>query len=90
MVDRSSIRHTLIRFLQEDTSIDTASIYDSTTIADGLGLNSVDFVELIMRIEGYFRIRMTQAELEQIETVGDLLNLMTSKVRKPAKPAKAA
>lgn len=87
MVDRSSIRHTLIRFLQEDTSIDTASIYDSTTIADGLGLNSVDFVELIMRIEGYFRIRMTQAELEQIETVGDLLNLMTSKVRKPAKAA---
>jgi len=87
MVDRSSIRHTLIRFLQEDTSIDTASIYDSTTIADGLGLNSVDFVELIMRIEGYFRIRMTQAELEQIETVGDLLNIMTSKVRKTAKAA---
>lgn len=84
MIDRTSIRQTLMRFLQEDTAVETANITDATSIADGLGLDSVDFVGLIMRVEGQYRIRLTRPELEEIKTVGDMLTLIESKLRAPA------
>ena len=84
MADRASIRATLYRFLQEDTSIQTANLTDTTDLADGMGLDSVDFVGLIMRIEGHYRIRFTRPELDDVRTLGELLTMIETKWRKPA------
>lgn len=87
MVDRSSIRQTLIQFLQEDTAIETANISDSTALNESIGLDSIDFVGLVMRIEGHYRIRMSKTELETLNNVGDLLALIESKLVAPAMAA---
>jgi acyl carrier protein len=90
MPDRSSIRDTLLRFLEEDTSAPVSAIDDSTDLRGGLNLDSVDFVGLVMRIEGHYRIRLSREELEALVTVGDLLTLVEAKIVAPQSAAAAA
>lgn len=84
MIQRDHVRQTLLQFLREDTSADVNDLTDDTLLRDGLGLDSVDFVGLIMRIEGHYRIRLTHTELETVNTAGDLLNLVQSKTLQEA------
>lgn len=90
MADRDSIRQTLLQFLREDSAADMAIIDDTTELRGGLGLDSVDFVGLVMRIEGHYRIRLTRGELDGLGTVGDLLTLVAGKVANPATTSSAA
>lgn len=48
---------------------------DSTNIKD-LGIDSLDFVEMITDFEQKFNIEITDEELMEIKTVGDILELM--------------
>ncbi|MFL5327885.1 MAG: acyl carrier protein [Gemmataceae bacterium] len=79
MPDRESIRCTLLQVLRDDTAVEVETLADDMCLRSALGLDSVDFVGLIMRIEGEYRIRLTHEELGTIATVGDLLNLIQSK-----------
>lgn len=79
MTQRDSIRATLVQFLREDTAAPTDNVSDATPIRDGLGLDSVDFVGLVMRIEGHYHIRLSREELEGLDTIGDLLDLVADK-----------
>ena len=49
-------------------------------LRDGLGLDSVDVVSIVSQIERRFRVRLSQPELENLATVGDVLNLIQSKL----------
>lgn len=80
MADRNSLLQTLLQFLSEDTSADVSGVDGLTDLRSGLGLDSVDFVGLVMRIEGHYRIRFTRDELEHLTTVDELLTLLESKV----------
>ncbi len=90
MADRDSIRQTLLQFLREDSAADLAIIEDTSELRGGLGLDSVDFVGLVMRIEGHYRIRLTREELEGLNTVGDLLTLVEGKTAAIATTPNAA
>lgn len=79
MVTRAAILQTMLQFLEEDTPIDVAQVNEGTALRKELGLDSVDFVGMIMRIEGHYRIRMTHAEMERLKTVGDLITLVIGK-----------
>jgi acyl carrier protein len=79
MIDRASIRATLGQFLREDTSAEFEHLDDSTCLRDGLGLDSVDFVGVVMRIEGHYHIRLSRVEMDKLKTVSDLLTLVQMK-----------
>jgi acyl carrier protein len=86
MADRATIRQTLLDFLQEDTGIEVDKVEETTAFTD-MALDSIDFVGLIMRIEGHYRIRLARPELEQLKVVGDLLTLIENKLKAPAAAA---
>ena len=54
-------------------------------LREGLGLDSVDVVGLVMRVERQFRIRLTMEELMEVKSVGQLLDLVRGKST-PRKP----
>lgn len=56
------------------------------SFADDLGADSLDVVELIMELEDIFSIQIPDAEVEAIETVGDVLDYIRENV--PAKEGK--
>src|SRR4051794_16496132 len=86
MPDRPAIRQQLIQFLEEDTNAPPSDLGDAVNLRADLGLDSVDFVGIIMRIEGHYRIRLTPAELERVVTTGTLLALLKEKTAGGAAP----
>jgi acyl carrier protein len=86
MMDRESIRQTLAAYLEEDLGEPVASMDDAVTIREGMGLDSVDVVGLVMKVERQFRIRLATEELVEIVTIGDMLDLLQSKLAEQAQP----
>ncbi len=80
MISRQDILQTLSEFLESDADVQLDSLSEDLSLREGLGLDSVDLVGVIMRIEGHYRIRLTHAELETVANVGTLLDLIEAKV----------
>jgi acyl carrier protein len=84
MPDRAFIRSTLIELLEADTGEKHADLRDDVNLREGLGLDSVDVVSIVSQVERRFHIRLTHEELEKLVTVGDVLNLLETKLNQPA------
>jgi acyl carrier protein len=80
MYDRESIRQSLVTYLEDDLGEPLASFDDGVNLREGLGLDSVDVVGMVMQVERMLRIRLESEELAQLVTVGDLLDLLETKV----------
>jgi acyl carrier protein len=80
MMDRESIRVSLLAYLEDDLGETIPSLDDAIPIREGLGLDSVDVVGLVMQVERQFRIRLATEELATIVTVGDMLDLLEAKI----------
>jgi acyl carrier protein len=83
MPDRDLIRQTLVELLEADTGEHHPDLTDATKLREGLGLDSVDVVSIVSQIERRFRIRLSHEELQTLATVGDVLNLLQSKLASP-------
>jgi acyl carrier protein len=87
MQDRMQIRKTLIEMLEADTGETYQDMKDEDNIREGLGLDSVDVVSVVSQIERKLQMRLSHEELMTIVTVGDLLDLIESKVQAQSKAA---
>ena len=84
MSSRETLRTTLLGLLEEEMGESFPRLADDQDLRESLGLDSVDVVGLVMRIERELRVRLTMEELAAVRTVGDLLDLMESKLRAQA------
>ena len=80
MPDRETLRRTLIELLEADTGERYSDLEDNANLREGLGLDSVDVVSVVSQIERQFRIRLAHEELEKLVTVGDVLDLLQTKI----------
>ena len=58
----------------EQLNVDAAEITEATSFKDDLGADSLDLFELVMGLEDEFGIEIPTDDLEQITTVGDVIN----------------
>jgi acyl carrier protein len=87
MKDRKFIRDTLVEVLEADTGENYRDLKDTDNLREGLGLDSVDVVSVVSQIERRFHIRLTHQELEKLVTVGDVLDLLETKINASAAAA---
>jgi acyl carrier protein len=80
MQDRDAIRRTLIELMEADTGEIYTNIDDSKNLRTELGLDSVDVVSVVSQVERRFRIRLGQQDLQELVTVGDVLDLLHKKL----------
>ena len=59
--------------LAEQFDVEEDTITYDTKIADDLGADSLDVVDLLMSIEDEFEIEVPDDEIENIKTVGELV-----------------
>lgn len=52
---------------------DMDSLTMNTNVADDLGADSLDVVEVLMSIEDEFKVEIPDEEIENIKTIGDLV-----------------
>lgn len=60
--------------LSEQFDAEEDTITPETNIADDLGADSLDVVDLLMSIEDEFEIEIPDGEIDNIKTVGDLVS----------------
>jgi acyl carrier protein len=80
MSAREQLRSTLLSLLEEEMGQSYTLPRDDEDLRETLGLDSVDLVGLVMRIEREFRVRLSPEELATVKRVGDLLDLMDAKL----------
>lgn len=60
---------------------DPDRVRDDARLLDDLGADSLDAVEMIMAMEEEFGVEISDAEAEDVMTVGDVVTLLKMKVR---------
>ena len=63
----------IIALLEDQFGKEESEIELSMDIAEDLGADSLDVVELLMSIEDEFSMEIPDEEIENIKTVGDLV-----------------
>ena len=77
--DRPAILLKLADLLKAETDRPTDNLNEATAIREGLGLDSVDLMSVVTRVEEAYRVRFTHQDLEKVATVGDLVDLVVAK-----------
>lgn len=72
------IREQLLKLTEENLDVDTANLDFESKISD-MDIDSIDLVDFIMVIEEEFEIEFTDEELDEIETLSDIVSLIESK-----------
>ncbi len=65
--------------LSEQLSIDQESIELSSNLADDLGADSLDAIDIVMSIEDQYSIEVPDKVIENIKTVEDIVSFVESK-----------
>jgi acyl carrier protein len=73
----NSIRARVIEIVAEQVGISIESIHPETRFTTDLKLDDLDRVEIAMECEEAFEITIPDSEVEQMQTVNDLILLVT-------------
>ena len=68
----------LRQMLADQLNIDADQITPETSFKDDLGADSLDLFELVMAIEDEYNIELPADVLQNVTTVGDVLNYLKS------------
>ncbi len=81
-----STRNRIIQHLiaASDEEIDAAKVADQTTLRKDLDLSSLQAVTLVMDLEDEFGVTIEDEEIESLDTVGDVLAMVTQKLEQLA------
>ncbi|MBE6732804.1 MAG: acyl carrier protein [Ruminococcaceae bacterium] len=60
--------------LASQLDVDAEELSLETKIAEDLGADSLDVVEMLMAIEGEFDVEIPDDEIEKLKTIGDVVD----------------
>ena len=64
----------------EQLGVNPREVRPETLIADDLGMNFIDNVELIMALEAKFNIEISDEDADEMKTIGDVVSYIESKL----------
>ncbi len=79
-MDRESLRVALAELVEQETGVKPENLGDDVVLIEGLGLDSIDLVGLVVQVENRFQIKIDTEELRQTTKVGQLLSLLEGKI----------
>jgi acyl carrier protein len=87
-MERTQLSAVVLELLEKETGETYPAVEESTTLREGLNLDSLDMAGLVLHIESHFDIQIESELLDGIQSVGDLLNVLETKI--PAKSLRKA
>lgn len=73
------VRQKVKEIIVKKLGVEESQITDEASFTKDLGADSLDTVELIMEFEKEFNVQIEDSQAEKIQTVGDVINFLTSK-----------
>ena len=87
-MNRQQLSAVVLQLLEKETGETYPALEETTSLREGLNLDSLDMAGLVLHIESHFGIQVETELLEKVSTVGDLLDVLEQKIA--AKAAKKA
>lgn len=69
----------VIKLVSEATKIDLAKIKSETSFVDDLNLDSLDIVELMMKMEDEFGVEIPEEDAEGLKNIEDVVTYLEKK-----------
>lgn len=69
----------VIKLISDATKVDIAKISAETSFVDDLNLDSLDIVELMMKMEDEFGIEIPEEDAEGLKKVSDVVTYLENK-----------
>jgi len=79
-MERKEIESLVRGFLIEDMEIDADKIQENAKLKEDLGLDSLDFVDIVVIVEKYFGFKIKPEEMANVLTVNDFHDYIDTKV----------
>ena len=79
-MERTQLSAVVLELLEKETGENYPSVEESTTLREGLNLDSLDMAGLVLHIESHFGIQIESELLDGIQSVGDLLDVLETKI----------
>lgn len=76
----ASVAERVKQIIVNKLGVEESQITNEASFTNDLGADSLDTVELIMEFEKEFNISIDDSEAEKIQTVGDAVNYLETKV----------
>ncbi|HRE57800.1 MAG: acyl carrier protein [Candidatus Kapaibacterium sp.] len=76
----SATREKVTQIIVNKLGVDENQVTDAASFTNDLGADSLDTVELIMEFERSFNLTIEDSDAEKIQTVGDAISYIESKV----------
>ena len=68
------------KFLIEDFEINEELLHEDKLITKEIGIDSLDMVDIIVRVNEEFGFKLEKAELMEVKTLGDFYDLLMKHV----------
>ncbi|MDR2232114.1 MAG: phosphopantetheine-binding protein [Tannerella sp.] len=81
-MDRKEIESLVNNFLVEEMEIEADLIEDDATLKEGLGLDSLDFVDIVVIVEKTFGFKIKPEEMSNVLTVKDFYDYIETNMNK--------
>jgi acyl carrier protein len=79
-MNRSELSAIVLELLEKETGESYPGLEDNTSLRQGLNLDSLDMAGLVLHIESRFGLQIETELLENIKTVGNLLDMLEKKI----------
>jgi len=73
------LKEKVIKLVSDATKIEAGKISDGTSFVDDLNLDSLDIVELMMKMEDEFGIEIPEEEAEGLKCIKDVVSYLETK-----------
>lgn len=80
-MDKAVIIDKINDFLIDEFEVDADAIEPDANLKDTLGLDSLDYVDLVVTVESNFGVKLGEADFVGIATFNDFYNLIEGKVK---------
>ncbi|MBR5700626.1 MAG: acyl carrier protein [Bacteroidales bacterium] len=79
-MERIEIEEKVREFLIEDIEIDEEKIVPQARLKEDLGIDSLDFVDIVVLVDKQFGFKIRQEEMKGIKTLSDFCDYIEGKI----------
>jgi acyl carrier protein len=79
-MNRSELSAIVLELLEKETGESYPALEETTSLREGLNLDSLDMAGLVLHIESRFGIQIETELLDRIKTVGTILDVLEEKI----------
>ncbi len=79
---RTEIEEKVKTFLLEDMEIDEDKLYADSRLKEDMGIDSLDFVDIVVIVDKHFGFKIKPEEMTEVKTLSQFVDYIEGKVNK--------